>query len=188
VSRTSEVEQLYRGALAFCGVTLLITVFLYISDSTNPSNRYFLIAMFVVFTLTATFSSFVVKDFYLSEMKPIYWAFVWGFNVLVVLFVILVSLQSVVPTTHLEKTGLIINLNKIIWGSIIIEFLMDLWAYLDYGYGLDADIRLVAVLFILLELTLLVMAIVPSFELFSFDAIMLAGVLSCAHFLQTFND
>jgi len=85
-----------------------------------------------------------------------------------------------------------INLNKIIFGSIIVEVIIDSFGYLNF-WGSEISPRTkwwnsTGWLFILLELTLVVIALVPSFEMFSYDAIMLAGVLSCAHIIVSFWD
>ena len=190
-ARSQDVqERYYIIGLSFCGLLLLLTVFLYASDSANPSNWYFFITLFTVFCLTSTFSSFVARDVYLDEATPFYIAFIWGFNILVVVFVIVMSLAVVYPgaptSFFLEQSGLGANLEKVVGISIFVEFIIDGFAYIIYAWKTQNN-NLVWV-FLFLEFTLLVLALVPSIEVFSLDAILLAGVLSCAHVIQSFID
>ena len=79
----------------------------------------------------------------------------------------------------------------VIFISIGIEFILDAfayWVYFDHGAGWNRHEGWKwAWGFLFIELTLVVLAIIPSIEVFSFDAVILAGVLSCAHILTGFD-
>jgi len=126
-------------------------------------------------------------------LPQFYIVFVWFFNILVVFFVILISLTEIWPNgmipSFLEQSGLGINLKEVIYMSVGVEFILDAFAYIIYAREGDYDNSgwTWAWCFLLIELTLVVLCLIPSIEVFSFDAIMLAGVLSCAHIVQSFR-
>ena len=193
--RSVDFEEIYLIGFFLCVLFSLLTILVYARDTANPSNWYFFVVMFTVFSLTSTYSAILAKDIYVDFSPQFYIVFVWFFNLLVVLFVILISLTEIWPSgvfsSFILKSGLGSNLQLVIFISIGIEFILDAfayWAYADEG-GINGHGWKWAWGFLLIELTLVVLAIIPSIEVFSFDAIMLAGVLSCAHILQGFvND
>ena len=190
-----DVQDIYLFGFFFCLLLSILTVLVYARDTANPSNWMFFVVMFTCFSLTSTFSAFLAKDVYINLSAQFYIVFVWFFNILVVLFVILISITEIWPSgvlsSFMSKSGLGSNLQMVIFISIGIEFILDAFAYWVYSVHGGGDQRegwKWAWGFLFIELTLVVLAIIPSIEVFSFDAIMLAGVLSCAHILQVFTD
>lgn len=187
------VQATYLIGFFFCLLLSILTVLVYARDTANPSNWYFFVVMFTGFSLTSTFSAFLAKDVYIDLSAQFYFVFVWFFNILVVFFVILISITEIWPSgvlsSFMSKSGLGSNLQMVIFISIGIEFILDAYAYWVYSVG-GGYLRKGwkwAWGFLFIELTLVVLAIIPSIEVFSFDAVMLAGVLSCAHILTGFD-
>ena len=187
--KSIDFQGIYVLGLLFAMLTALLVGVVYINNPANPSNEYFFIIMFGVFTLTSTFSAIVAKEVYINILPQFYIVFVLFFNIAMVFFVIAISSTTMWPngmfSSFLEQSGLGINLRLVIYFSIVLEFLLDGIAYIYFAVGAGEGWPW---LFLLIELTLLVLAIVPSVEVFSSDAIMLAGVLSLAHIIESIRD
>jgi len=188
-AKSISSQEYYLFGLFLAMLVASLTVLVYARNPGNASNEYFFIFMFVVFTLTSTFSAIVAREVYINIRPQFYAVFVLLFNIAMVFSVIVISSTKMWPngmaSSFLEQSGLGINMIEVVYFSIIVEFLLDGFAYLYYAEKAD---EFWPVLFLLIELTLLVLAIVPSVEVFSSDAIMLAGVLSLAHIIESIRD
>ena len=190
--RSREVQDSYLIGLTFCLLVAILVFFMYANDLEGKSNVYFFVIMFVAFSLTATFSSFVSRDIYYRISPPIYWVFVFFFNLVVIFLVLLISWAAIFPSgwgsIFIEKYELMGNLSLIIYISIAFEFGLDTFACLLYatkGGEFNQGWKW-AYIFVSLELVLVMLSVIPGLEVCIYDTVIFAGILSIAHILQAF--
>jgi len=178
---TKGLESKYRFGIAITSLLLIITIGVYLNNWSNPSNRFFFMTLFTAATITSTYSVVVCKDSFRDENTAFYFVFIIGFNLFVALISAAAALSNLFNDEQvIVESGIADNLLFIIKMSIVIEFLLDTAGWLRYY---DHAKKEIAFLFISIELILFVFAIVPRLEIFSYDVIVLAGIMSFAHLI-----